>query len=60
LLPRKWQRHLLTDPQTCGGLLVSYAPERAEAIVQTIAAGYPAARVIGAAEAGPAGIPVIA
>ena len=24
-----WRRHLLTDPQTSGGLLVSCAPERA-------------------------------
>jgi selenide,water dikinase len=55
-----WQRHLLTDPQTSGGLLVSCAPERADAIVQTIVAvGCPAARVIGTAEAGPAGIRVI-
>jgi len=44
----------LTDPQTSGGLLISCAPERAEAIVQTIiAAGYPATRVVGTAEAGP-------
>ena len=56
-----WQRHLLTDPQTSGGLLVSCAPERADAIVQTIiAAGYPATRVIGAAEAGPPKIRVTA
>src|SRR5580693_2948685 len=56
----EWQRHLLTDPQTSGGLLVSCAPERADAIVQTIiAAGYPATRVIGTAETGPPGIRVI-
>jgi selenide, water dikinase len=55
-----WRRHLLTDPQTSGGLLVSCAPERADAIVQTIiAAGYPATRVIGAVEAGPPKIRVI-
>jgi selenide,water dikinase len=48
-----WQRHLLTDPQTSGGLLVSCAPDRAEAITQTIvAAGHSAARVIGRTEAG--------
>lgn len=48
-----WQRHLLSDPQTSGGLLVACAPERAAAIVQTIkAAGYPAAEIIGHAEAG--------
>jgi selenide,water dikinase len=49
-----WQRHLLTDPQTSGGLLVSCAPERADTVVQMInAAGYPAARIIGNVEAGP-------
>ena len=54
-----WQRHLLTDPQTSGGLLVSCAPEHAEAIVQMIvAAGYPATRVIGRAGAGTPGIRV--
>lgn len=48
-----WQRHLLTDPQTSGGLLVSCAPDRAEAITQIIvAAGHSAARVIGRTEAG--------
>jgi selenide,water dikinase len=48
-----WKRHLLADPQTSGGLLVACAAERANAIVKTInAAGYPAARVIGHAEAG--------
>jgi selenide,water dikinase len=56
----EWHRHLLTDPQTSGGLLVSCAPERAEAIVQTIlAAGCPAARVIGSTQAGPPGIQVV-
>jgi selenide,water dikinase len=48
-----WRRHLLTDPQTSGGLLVSCAPECAGAILQTIiAAGYPAARLIGHVEQG--------
>ena len=52
-----WQRHLLTDPQTSGGLLVSCDPDCAEAIVETIiAAGYPRACIIGHAEAGPASI----
>jgi selenide,water dikinase len=56
-----WQRQLLTDPQTSGGLLVSCAPERAAAITQTIiAVGYPAASVIGYAEAGTPGIRVMA
>jgi selenide,water dikinase len=49
----EWKRHLLSDPQTSGGLLVSVAPARAEAILGTIhAAGYPGARIIGAATAG--------
>jgi selenide, water dikinase len=49
----EWQRHLLTDPQTSGGLLVSCAPDRADAILKTItAAGYPAARLIGHVEQG--------
>ncbi len=49
-----WQRHLLTDPQTSGGLLVSCAPEQAEAIARMIVAdGYPFARIIGRVEAGP-------
>jgi selenide, water dikinase len=46
-----WQRHLLTDPQTSGGLLVSCAPERAVAIAQGIvAAGYAGAAVVGHTE----------
>jgi selenide,water dikinase len=50
----EWQRHLLTDPQTSGGLLISCAPERAGAVVQGIvAAGYADARVIGHARSGP-------
>jgi selenide,water dikinase len=54
-----WQRHLLTDPQTSGGLLVACASQSAPAILRTIQdAGYPAAGIIGRAEAGPAGIVV--
>jgi selenide,water dikinase len=50
----EWQRHLLTDPQTSGGLLISCASERADAIVRNIvAAGYKDARVIGHAKSGP-------
>jgi selenide, water dikinase len=52
-----WQRHLLTDPQTSGGLLISCAPERADAVVRSIvAAGYEDACVIGRAKSGPAQI----
>jgi selenide,water dikinase len=49
----EWQRHLLTDPQTSGGLLVACAPERAETVLrQIIAAGYGSARIIGQVEGG--------
>jgi selenide,water dikinase len=55
----EWQRHLLTDPQTSGGLLVACAPEAAEAILgEIVAAGYPAARIVGRVEAGSPGITV--
>ena len=54
-----WQRQLLTDPQTSGGLLVSVAAPRADAVLATIrAAGCPAASIIGRAEAGAPGIAV--
>ncbi len=52
-----WQRHLLTDPQTSGGLLIAVSPDIARSVLQTIiAAGYPFASIIGHAEAGPAAI----
>lgn len=55
-LPRdcpEWQRDILTDPQTSGGLLIACDPDRAAAVLATItAAGYPHARVIGRAEVG--------
>ena len=48
-----WQRHLLTDPQTSGGLLVAVAPEAAEATLARIrAAGYPLAAIVGRIEEG--------
>jgi selenide,water dikinase len=48
-----WRRHLLTDPQTSGGLLVACTPGKAAEIVRSInEAGYPAARIIGHVEAG--------
>lgn len=54
-----WQRHLLTDPQTSGGLLIACTPEAADAVRQQIqTAGYPLARIIGRATAGPASITV--
>lgn len=49
----EWRRHLLTDPQTSGGLLIACAGDRAEEITQTIAqAGYAAATIIGAVTEG--------
>jgi selenide,water dikinase len=55
-----WQRHLLSDPQTSGGLLVACAPEKATEIVETIrTAGYPTAQIIGHAEAGAPGIKIV-
>ncbi|SMO70708.1 selenide, water dikinase SelD [Paracoccus laeviglucosivorans] len=53
-----WQRALLTDPQTSGGLLVACAPEAADAVLAQIrAAGFPLAAIVGRAEEG-AGIAV--
>jgi len=57
----EWQRHLLADPQTSGGLLVACAAERAAEVVQSInAAGYKSARVIGEAVPGAPKIEVVA
>lgn len=43
-----WQQHLLVDPQTSGGLLLSVAPDAAEVVLQQVqAAGYGKAAVIG-------------
>ncbi len=54
-----WQRHLLTDPQTSGGLLISCETGSAEGHVQRIIAdGYPFARIVGNIEAGPPSIRV--
>lgn len=44
----EWRRHLLTDPQTSGGLLIACDPDRAGALVERIvASGYPSAAMIG-------------
>lgn len=44
----QWQRDILTDPQTSGGLLVAAAPEAAEAVLQAIrSAGFAQAAIIG-------------
>jgi selenide, water dikinase len=49
----EWRRHLLTDPQTSGGLLIACAPDRAESILsQIVVAGYPHSRIIGHVDLG--------
>ena len=49
----EWQRHLLTDPQTSGGLLVAAAQQNGGALVNKIRdAGFASARIIGHAEEG--------
>ncbi|MCC7046645.1 MAG: selenide, water dikinase SelD [Alphaproteobacteria bacterium] len=55
-----WRRHLLTDPQTSGGLLVACDPARADAILATIAAaGHPNARIVGEVAPGAPDAPVV-
>jgi selenide,water dikinase len=54
-----WQRNLLTDPQTSGGLLVACAADRAgEILTKIIVAGYRSAQIVGIAEAGAARVVV--
>jgi selenide, water dikinase len=49
----EWRRHLLTDPETSGGLLIACAPDRAESILgQIVVAGYPHSRIIGHVDLG--------
>jgi selenide,water dikinase len=53
----EWQRHLYTDPQTSGGLLIACDAAEAPAIVQRIVDdGYPFARIIGHVEQGEAAV----
>ena len=48
-----WQRQLLTDPQTSGGLLVACAKDEAASILSEIqGAGHQSARIIGEMTAG--------
>ncbi|MEO6716590.1 MAG: selenide, water dikinase SelD [Novosphingobium sp.] len=55
----EWQRDLLTDPQTSGGLLVAVAPEGADAAMACIrAAGFDRSSVIGEMAAGAARLAV--
>jgi selenide,water dikinase len=56
----EWKRHLLADPQTSGGLLVSCAAASAPRILETIrAAGLPSAQIIGRVEPGKPTITVV-
>jgi selenide,water dikinase len=55
-----WQRHILTDPQTSGGLLIACDPTRAQALLEMIVAGgYPSARLIGHTETGTPSVQVM-
>ncbi|MCI5078601.1 selenide, water dikinase SelD [Oricola sp.] len=55
-----WRRLLLADPQTSGGLLVAVAPDAAEAVLADIRqARYPAASIVGVAEAGTPEITIV-
>lgn len=56
----EWRRHLLTDPQTSGGLLIAVAQEAAEDLLGDIrAAGFSKAAIIGRAIGGSPGIRVL-
>jgi len=53
----EWQRKLVTDPQTSGGLLVACAPEAEQAVLAEFSKrGFAQARAIGRLAAGPAQI----
>jgi selenide,water dikinase len=55
----EWQRHLLTDPQTSGGLLVACSAARAASVHRMIvAAGYEHAAIIGEMRGGAPGVEV--
>ncbi|WP_454625868.1 selenide, water dikinase SelD [Bradyrhizobium cenepequi] len=55
-----WQRALLTDPQTSGGLLVACKADQAEAVCGMIkAAGYPRASIIGSVGEGEPAIQIV-
>jgi selenide, water dikinase len=53
----EWQRKLVTDPQTSGGLLVACAPGAEKAVLEEFSKrGFAQAKVIGRLAAGPAKI----
>ncbi|MCF8180587.1 MAG: selenide, water dikinase SelD [Limnohabitans sp.] len=50
---KEWQQHLITDPQTSGGLLISCAPQAEQAVIQLLQqAGFGEAKTIGRFVAG--------
>ena len=54
-----WQRGLLCDPQTSGGLLIAVAAGEAGAVLDMVrASGFTQAAIVGTLAAGPAGIVV--
>ncbi|MGF6174827.1 selenide, water dikinase SelD [Ensifer sp. 4252] len=54
-----WQRLLLADPQTSGGLLVACDAASADSLVKTIrGAGYPLASTVGQTQSGPVQVEV--
>jgi selenide,water dikinase len=55
-----WQRQLMADAQTSGGLLAAVAPEAADAVLARFhAAGFTAASIVGRLQAGAASIDVV-
>src|SRR5262249_44263811 len=57
----EWRRHLLTDPQTSGGLLIACDSTRAADLLKRIVdSGYPRAQVIGRAESGKPEVRIVA
>lgn len=56
----EWQRKLLCDPQSSGGLLAACAPQSAHEVLQLFrGAGFPQAATIGTLQAGVSGVCVI-
>jgi selenide,water dikinase len=54
-----WQRNLLTDPQTSGGLLITCAPSAVDAVMAVLRAeGFDQAAVFGHLQVGPAQLQV--
>jgi selenide,water dikinase len=53
----EWRRHLYTDPQTSGGLLIACEADQADAILRGVVEdGYRYARIIGRVEKGEASV----